>query len=190
MCGIAGLFAKTPAAQAPLGADLAGMLGQLVDRGPDSAGLAVYRDPVPVGTVKVSVLHRGGAAIDLPALAATLGDAPDGLPLVGPTAVDGLWLCCGWSGTGFKTGPSVGAALAGWIAGGPPPEDLAAFAPTASCSPSAPSARRTSPGRDRQRRAAARSTTSTSAVPMTAPGRPPRSSTSVSPTPSASVKRK
>ena len=61
--------------------------------------------------------------------AGMLDMTPDGLPLVGPAGVEGLWLCCGWSGTGFKTGPAVGEALASWIAGGERPEDLAAFAP-------------------------------------------------------------
>jgi sarcosine oxidase subunit beta len=54
---------------------------------------------------------------------------PDGLPLVGPTVADGLWLCCGWSGTGFKTGPAVGEALAGWLASGVMDPDLAGFGP-------------------------------------------------------------
>jgi sarcosine oxidase subunit beta len=59
--------------------------------------------------------------------AGMLDMTPDGLPFVGPSGASGLWLCCGWSGTGFKTGPSVGASLAGWIAGGEPPAELAAF---------------------------------------------------------------
>jgi sarcosine oxidase subunit beta len=54
---------------------------------------------------------------------------PDGLPLVGTTEVAGLWSCCGWSGTGFKTAPAVGEALAGWLAGGERPAELARFAP-------------------------------------------------------------
>lgn len=45
---------------------------------------------------------------------------PDGRPLVGPSPVEGLWLCCGWSGAGFKTGPAVGAALADWMVDGRP----------------------------------------------------------------------
>jgi amidophosphoribosyltransferase len=61
MCGIAGLFAKTEATEARLGAHLTAMLEQLADRGPDSAGVAVYRDPAPAGTVKLSVLEPGGA---------------------------------------------------------------------------------------------------------------------------------
>jgi sarcosine oxidase subunit beta len=54
---------------------------------------------------------------------------PDGLPLVGPSERAGLWLCCGWSGTGFKTGPAIGAALAPWIAGGQAPAALASLHP-------------------------------------------------------------
>jgi len=60
--------------------------------------------------------------------AGMLDMTPDGLPYVGPSPASGLWLCCGWSGTGFKTGPSVGAALASWIATGAAPPELSAFA--------------------------------------------------------------
>lgn len=42
MCGIAGLFLKDRALETDLGAMLAGMLSPLTDRGPDSAGFAVY----------------------------------------------------------------------------------------------------------------------------------------------------
>ena len=55
MCGIVGLFAKTGAIEAELGRDVAAMLVQLSDRGPDSAGMAVYRDPVPDGSSKLTV---------------------------------------------------------------------------------------------------------------------------------------
>ncbi|MFT3864427.1 MAG: FAD-binding oxidoreductase [Solirubrobacterales bacterium] len=61
--------------------------------------------------------------------AGMLDMTPDGLPLVGPTAVPGLWLCCGWSGTGFKTAPAVGESLAGWLAGGRAPAELLPFDP-------------------------------------------------------------
>jgi sarcosine oxidase subunit beta len=61
--------------------------------------------------------------------AGMLDMTPDGLPLVGPSAAGGLWLCCGWSGTGFKTGPAVGEVLAGWLAGDSMAPELAAFAP-------------------------------------------------------------
>jgi glutamate synthase domain-containing protein 1 len=42
MCGIVGLFLKDPALEPRLGALLAEMLGVMSDRGPDSAGFAVY----------------------------------------------------------------------------------------------------------------------------------------------------
>ena len=42
MCGIVGLFLKDKALEPRLGAMLADMLAKLGDRGPDSAGLAIY----------------------------------------------------------------------------------------------------------------------------------------------------
>lgn len=42
MCGIVGLFLKDPRLEGELGGLLAGMLGTLCDRGPNSAGFAVY----------------------------------------------------------------------------------------------------------------------------------------------------
>lgn len=64
--------------------------------------------------------------------AGMLDMTPDGLPLVGPALRDGevvrgLWLCCGWSGTGFKTGPPVGEALAQWIRTGSTALDLSSI---------------------------------------------------------------
>ncbi len=44
MCGIVGLFAKSPEIEERLGVHLAAMLVQMSSRGPDSAGVAVYRD--------------------------------------------------------------------------------------------------------------------------------------------------
>jgi glutamate synthase domain-containing protein 1 len=55
MCGIAGLFSKSTEVEEALGAHLSAMLSQLADRGPDSAGVALYRDPAPPGSCKVSV---------------------------------------------------------------------------------------------------------------------------------------
>src|SRR4051812_30742529 len=55
MCGIAGLFSKSLDVSGHLGGHLADMLLQLSDRGPDSAGIAVYRDPAPSGSSKVSL---------------------------------------------------------------------------------------------------------------------------------------
>ena len=55
MCGIAGLFSKSSAVEESLGAHLSAMLGQLADRGPDSCGVALYRNPAPAGSCKVSL---------------------------------------------------------------------------------------------------------------------------------------
>jgi glutamate synthase domain-containing protein 1 len=55
MCGIAGLFSKSLDVSDSLGSHLGDMLLQLSDRGPDSAGVAVYRDPAPSGSSKVSL---------------------------------------------------------------------------------------------------------------------------------------
>jgi glutamate synthase domain-containing protein 1 len=55
MCGIVGLFSKSTAVEERLGEHLGAMLGQMSDRGPDSAGVAVYRDPAPPGASKVSL---------------------------------------------------------------------------------------------------------------------------------------
>jgi len=59
VCGIVGLFAKRPDVEERLGAHLGAMLGQMADRGPDSAGIAIYRDPAPIGATKLSVYEDG-----------------------------------------------------------------------------------------------------------------------------------
>ena len=55
MCGIVGLFAKAPEIEERLGVHLAAMLVQMSSRGPDSAGVAVYRDPAPSGSSKLTL---------------------------------------------------------------------------------------------------------------------------------------
>jgi methylamine---glutamate N-methyltransferase subunit A len=55
MCGIVGLFAKSPEVEERLGEHLAAMLIQMSSRGPDSAGVAVYRDPAPSGSSKLTL---------------------------------------------------------------------------------------------------------------------------------------
>jgi glutamate synthase domain-containing protein 1 len=77
MCGIVGLFAKTTDAERRLGADLSAMFAQLADRGPDSAGVAVYRDPVASGAAKLSLLHRAGGTPDWPLLGTVIADRGD-----------------------------------------------------------------------------------------------------------------
>jgi glutamate synthase domain-containing protein 1 len=60
MCGIAGLFSKSQELSDGLGEHLGEMLLQLSDRGPDSAGVAFYRDPAPPGSSKVSLFGPPG----------------------------------------------------------------------------------------------------------------------------------
>jgi glutamate synthase domain-containing protein 1 len=55
MCGLVGLFAKSPEIEEHLGEHLAAMLVQMSSRGPDSAGVAVYRDPAPLGWSKLTL---------------------------------------------------------------------------------------------------------------------------------------
>jgi glutamate synthase domain-containing protein 1 len=79
MCGIVGLFAKSGRIEERLGVHLSAMLGQMSDRGPDSAGVAVYRDPVPFGSSKLT-LYSADPSEDWEALAESLGEAFGGLP--------------------------------------------------------------------------------------------------------------
>ena len=55
MCGIVGLFAKAPEIEDRLGVHLAAMLVQMSSRGPDSAGVAVYRNPAQSGFSKLTL---------------------------------------------------------------------------------------------------------------------------------------
>jgi methylamine---glutamate N-methyltransferase subunit A len=79
MCGIVGLFSKSSEVEEALGAHLGAMLAQMNDRGPDSAGIAVYRDPAPSGSSKLT-LFSPDALQDWDALAAELGNAFGGAP--------------------------------------------------------------------------------------------------------------
>jgi methylamine---glutamate N-methyltransferase subunit A len=60
MCGIAGLFSKSLDVSGALGWHLGEMLVQLSDRGPDSAGVAIYREPAPSGSSKVCLFAEAG----------------------------------------------------------------------------------------------------------------------------------
>ena len=55
MCGIAGLFSKSSSFEERLGDHLSDMLIQMADRGPDSAGVAFYRNPAPTGSSKLTL---------------------------------------------------------------------------------------------------------------------------------------
>jgi methylamine---glutamate N-methyltransferase subunit A len=61
VCGIAGIFLKDRALEPKLGGLLASMLQPLSDRGPDSAGFAVYGEPA-AGHVKLTLrVPEGGS---------------------------------------------------------------------------------------------------------------------------------
>jgi amidophosphoribosyltransferase len=69
MCGIVGLFAKSTGVEERLGEHLAAMLVQMSSRGPDSAGVAVYRNPASSGSSKLTLYspdahERWGAVRD------------------------------------------------------------------------------------------------------------------------------
>ena len=57
MCGIVGLYPKNPELQGHLGELFCPMLEQMTERGPDSAGIATYREDADAGT-KVTLYHR------------------------------------------------------------------------------------------------------------------------------------
>ena len=55
MCGIVGLYLKNPALESQLGKLFEPMLEAMTDRGPDSAGFAIYGDEVGDGWVKLTL---------------------------------------------------------------------------------------------------------------------------------------
>jgi methylamine---glutamate N-methyltransferase subunit A len=73
MCGIVGLFLKNQALQRDLGRLTSLMLRELCDRGPDSAGFAVYGAETE-GTTKICMVNRNGA-VNWRAVARELGQA-------------------------------------------------------------------------------------------------------------------
>lgn len=55
MCGIVGLYLKNPQLEPQLGKLFEPMLQAMTDRGPDSAGFAIYGDEVADGWVKLTL---------------------------------------------------------------------------------------------------------------------------------------
>jgi len=91
MCGIVGLFAKSPQVEDRLGVHLAAMLAQMNDRGPDSAGVAVYRDPAPEGWSKLT-LYSADPLQEWGAVAGALGNAFGGVDEAGQRAKHAVFL--------------------------------------------------------------------------------------------------
>ena len=56
MCGIVGLFFKNPALEKELGVHITNMLIEMTERGPDSAGIAIYNGSATEGEVRITVL--------------------------------------------------------------------------------------------------------------------------------------
>ena len=77
-------------------------------------GLAAYLD----GELPV-VAHDGGF----------YARTPDGLPLIGPTAVDGTFTVSGLAGFGAMMAPAAGEVATAWILGDPPSSMASAFDP-------------------------------------------------------------
>jgi sarcosine oxidase subunit beta len=72
-----------------------------------------------MATGDVRTIHRGQDGI-----------TPDQRAIIGPAGPDGLFLLCGFSGTGFKTAPAIGESAAEWILDGRPATvDLRPFEP-------------------------------------------------------------
>ncbi|MDO9002455.1 MAG: amidophosphoribosyltransferase [Aquabacterium sp.] len=78
MCGIVGLLLKTPSLRGQLGELMVPMLIGMTERGPDSAGLAVFSQPLPEGQRKISVysgLTPEADRYDWPVLIGSLNEA-------------------------------------------------------------------------------------------------------------------
>lgn len=74
MCGIVGLYLKNSKMQGQLGSLFSPLLVEMTDRGPDSAGIAVFRDAVSGGDTKLTVFHPD-PAFDWSGLAANMKSA-------------------------------------------------------------------------------------------------------------------
>ncbi|PAY23881.1 glutamine amidotransferase [Dietzia natronolimnaea] len=75
MCGIVGLHLRDPDLEPRLGDLLTTMLGEMTDRGSDSAGVAVYGNPdwTPAGSATVTVLADLTDGVDARTLASRVG---------------------------------------------------------------------------------------------------------------------
>jgi amidophosphoribosyltransferase len=58
MCGIVGLYLKNPKLKPKLGKMFKPMIIEMTNRGPDSAGVAIYRNPVKKNETKFSLAHN------------------------------------------------------------------------------------------------------------------------------------
>lgn len=102
---------------------LVGHSGEETELLDDPDDLAPEPDREFIARMGRKIGHRipalGGAPYRL-GRAGVLDMTPDGRPVLGPEGPDGLFLAAGWSGTGFKKAPAVGAELARWATDGRP----------------------------------------------------------------------
>jgi amidophosphoribosyltransferase len=75
VCGIVGIYYKNKKLSNDLGSSLAAMLVEMSDRGPDSAGVAIYNEPEDPSILKLSLFAPSG--YDWDALKAELEQALD-----------------------------------------------------------------------------------------------------------------
>ena len=61
MCGIVGLYLKDKKLEGKLGKMFTPMLLEMTNRGPDSSGVAIYRDPVAKSEIKMTLAHTDPA---------------------------------------------------------------------------------------------------------------------------------
>jgi len=103
MCGIVGLFLKNDSLQPKLGELLSGMLITLTDRGPDSAGLAVYGPDVDGVKLTVQADRPETAFADLEASLTAALDHPVTVRVVDTHAVITLPARCECAARMFVT---------------------------------------------------------------------------------------
>jgi sarcosine oxidase subunit beta len=92
-------------------------LGQSPDGNTDSSQpgfveRAINRIYRRIPAMELGELHSSHGGYD--------GITPDQHAILGPAGPDGFHLLCGFSGTGFKIAPAVGACMAEWILDGKP----------------------------------------------------------------------
>jgi len=104
MCGIVGLLVKKPELQARLGELMVPMLIGMSERGPDSAGLAVFTEPLGAAARKLS-LYSGNTACDWNAVERSIRET-----FAAAQSIDAI------ANHAVLTSDSDPAALRAWIA--------------------------------------------------------------------------
>ena len=85
MCGIVGLYLKNPALRPHLGRLFSPMMDEMTERGPDSAGFAVYREDGGRERAKVTVCSMA-PGYDWPGLAREAGEALGAVAVAEPSS--------------------------------------------------------------------------------------------------------